>query len=97
MADFLSSVTTPRARYGWPIEPRSIGAVATPGNNRAGGTKQAENVSVVCFDTETGPIRTGNVRWLADEMGASYHQLDELEPWELSEAVRGVFGGSYGS
>jgi len=57
----------------------------------------AENVPVVCFDTETGPVRMGQVRRLADEMGASYHRLDELEPSELSEAVKAVFGGTYGS
>jgi len=39
----------------------------------------------------------GHVQRLADEMGARYYRLDELEPSELSEAVQAVFSEPYGS
>lgn len=55
-----------------------------------------EDVSGICFDTETGPVRLNHVRRLADEMGASYYRLDELEPSGLSEAIQAVFRGPYG-
>ncbi|MFC6965202.1 hypothetical protein ACFQL7_28490 [Halocatena marina] len=55
-----------------------------------------EDVPVICFDAETGPVRMGHVRRLADEMSASYYRLDELEPSGLSAAVQAVFRGLYG-
>ena len=91
LAPLLVLVTDGRSNYA-----RSEGSPIQMAMEQAARIR-AENVPVVCFDTETGPIRMGNVRRLADEMGASYYRLDELEPRELSEAVRAVFGGSYGS
>lgn len=55
-----------------------------------------ENLPALCFDTEKGPVRMGTVRDLADEMGARYYQLDELDSIDLSETVQTVFRESYG-
>ncbi len=55
-----------------------------------------DDVPAVCFDTESGPVRMGYVRKLADEMGAQYYRLDDLESDGLTAAVRDVFSGDYG-
>lgn len=48
-------------------------------------------VSAVCFDTESGPIRLGIVRELADQMGAEYFQLAEFDSIGVSDTVQGLF------
>lgn len=53
------------------------------------------NVPAICFDTETGPVRIGVVRNLADRMGATYYRFDDLEPGTISETVRDIFPGAY--
>ncbi|MFB6310012.1 MAG: VWA domain-containing protein [Salinirussus sp.] len=55
----------------------------------------AEGVPALCFDTETGPVRLGLVRRLADAMEASYHRLDELEPAAVAEPIRDAVTGGF--
>lgn len=59
----------------------------------AGRIRRAD-VPAVCFDTETGPVRMGLVRTLAERMGAAYHRFDDFGSGEISATVRDVFYGS---
>lgn len=55
---------------------------------------RANDIPAVCFDTETGPVRLGLVRVLADRMGAEYYRFDDLDPGGISEAVLDMVDGS---
>lgn len=52
---------------------------------------RGHGVSAVCFDTESGPVRLGIVRELADQMGAKYFQLAEFDSASISDTVQEMF------
>jgi magnesium chelatase subunit D len=62
----------------------------------AAGGLRAAGVDALCVDAETGPVRTGTVRRLAERMDAEYAAMADLEAAGLSARVEAALEGTFG-
>lgn len=85
LVPLLVVVTDGRSNYTRSSSPPLQAALQQAGRIRTA------DVTAVCFDTESGPVRLGFVRQLADQMGAKYYRFDNFQADDISATVKDLF------